>query len=363
MKKSNRFFFSPFMALLCAELVYGVFPVTVALLEGNAFISETHPDPFFGRFFIWPVSFILIFPAITYFLRMFHVKMKYALDMAHDDGILPNSKTMERALSIRKVITSPIKLIGIGIITVAYAVFFTTNIVKVPIMPTWPYGDIFGFSYLFWVVVFVWSLNIYILLNFVIDLIVWIRTGYILVSGYDDGEFAPMPYHPDNAAGLSLFGSVAITIYLIFVILIIFVCLNTYMSISLYPDYSVSKLASYSVGIISSFIAAAILLPFSFIMPMLPFRNLLSRIKNDKLHSIRRNIRKLHDKISDNNSSNEAIKESLERLSLMDSLYQKILKIPVWPFNGKTVKVYITSTLTPAFVFLLNLAMKLRGIG
>ena len=337
-------------------------PVTVSLLEGNAFVSETHPDPFFGRFFIWPISFIILFPAVTYFLRQFNIRIGEALDAASNEGILANSKTKERAYALKKMISSRYKHITIGVITAIYGYYFAINILEVPIMASWPFGNVFGFSYLFWVSVLIWLVNAFVLLNFVVDLVIWIRLGFVLASGYKDGEFSPMPYHPDNAAGLSLFGSVSVSIYKIFIILVLFVCLNTYMSILLYPEYSIAKIATYSVGILSSFIAAIITLPLSFIMPMLPLRNLLIRIRREKLKQIRIGIKKLHDNIYENDSSNEAIKESLERLKLMDNLYQKILKIPAWPFNGRVVKVYITSTLTPAFIFIIDLLFKLRGM-
>lgn len=191
-----------------------------------------------------------------------------------------------------------------------------------------------GYIFLYCIFLFYALIPIYVLRSNTI-----IRFLYALVN---KAKIKIIPFHPDHCGGLRPVGSIGLrhqyilSVFGINVLLLVIISI-TFLSIP-------SGLYILIVVAITSYL---ILGPFVFLGPLLPFRGGMLRSKNELMSIVAKRLRveliNIRQIIIDGNLTSDE-EELVERLRKIGALIEQL---PVWPFDSRTLRRFVTAYVIP----------------
>jgi len=346
---------------LYSFIAIGVVPSLISILEGNAFFSERLPDfPFFGKFIVWPIAYLIIFPVLNTFCYLFYKSSRATLMTAIRDGTI--SCGPEKFESLRTILCVPHplwKLFGLSLLSAFFAVGYWLGFLKMLKLNTWCYGSVFDFSILFYVSLVIWFTEALIILLMIWDFSLWISVENRIVQGKDAIEFSPSLLHPDKTAGLAGFGKTASMIYYIIFSLLVFVSIQIIEKYISDPGISLIEIIEKYRGVPFSFLALLFILPFSFLLPLTPFYRRLRNQKREFLRKINLILREKlpiyqRDFLQIPSNKDTSMAEQLAEFEAICKVYTYVKKIPLLPFDLATSRKIFISFVIPILLFVLD---------
>ena len=157
------------------------------------------------------------------------------------------------------------------------------------------------------------------------------------------------PLHPDKCGGLSKLGAISKSLNVSIVILGIICVSGIYTSIN-YQKLPLLHIVHIIIVLLYTFVALV-----AFFIPLRPAMTKMRQSKSTILKDINRGFDILNTKILNKFSKNEEVSdEEFERLNKYIEFYNLADKMPVYPYDLRTVKSFITSFMIPIAMFILE---------
>ncbi len=194
----------------------------------------------------------------------------------------------------------------------------------------WPVGPIF----LFCIFLFYTLIPIYVLRSFAIS--------RLLKRIVEHAQIRMLPFHPDRSGGLRPVGHLglrnqyALTVCGLNVALLAFVSLH-YLEVA----------KSLYGLIIAAALAYIILGPLVFMGPLLPFRAGMLRTKTELMSEVARRLRIELERLRQQLGTGRITKEDEELVDRLRKIGVVIDELPVWPFDTRTLRKFLTAYLIP----------------
>ena len=337
----------------------GLMPAIISIIEGTAFFSEQLPDfPFFGKFYVWPVAFLILFPILNTCAFLFYDQSIKTLNNSIENGIVSfkddNREELISSLNLKKFKLFFVTSIAL-IVTLGYW-FGPTLMFK---LNTWVHGFNGGSSYLFYSILLGWFIEVFIIILLFYDFFIWSKITKLIVIEPNKINFKPVLFHPDNAAGLSQYSKVALYLYFFIFTLIIFVVVQLSEKFLSDPNLTILEILMKYKAVPISLILLFTILPMTIYTPLAPFKEHLTNEKKkfianfnyeNKVHNTLIALEKDILDFSDNNLS--TLDEKQKKHHTIKKSYETIKNIPEWPFDKLLIKGIIMSIVLP-IIFLI----------
>jgi hypothetical protein len=177
-------------------------------------------------------------------------------------------------------------------------------------------------------------------------------TVWLLWSMVRSSDVLPRAFHPDRAGGLSQIGKIGLrNQYLLAAVGIQIVCgvLVAKALGALNPATRAFQVAF----IVASTIAYALLGPFVFISPLLPFRQGMREKKMQALRKLGDGLQCCVDGIINRLPGAPPTADQEKEINRFKSLIKLVEREPVWPFDTLTLSRVVTAYLAPALAWTL----------
>ena len=156
------------------------------------------------------------------------------------------------------------------------------------------------------------------------------------------------PLHPDNCGGLAPVGALSRTLNIGILFIGVITALNIYNNYVLYgrPLFDYLQITIIIVYFASAYIV--------FFFPMLAAHKPMKKAKRDEMNSINQYINEKIELLKlDLKNDNDINMQEMENLENARKIYDVTSKMPVYPYNLKTILSFITS-ITPLLIFILE---------
>lgn len=195
---------------------------------------------------------------------------------------------------------------------------------------------------------------IFLLYYLIVVLVFRTASVYYVLSAFFENKATIQPLHPDNCGGLSPLGRLSMKlncgVFLFGIISLLAVGVNVKLwELPYYHYLNIMIVGAYFVG--------------SFILFFMPLFSAHSKMKSAKDATIqiisdyhseknRQILALLHDK-------GQLTKQMKEEIDALHEIYERAAKMPVYPFNFKTVTTYLGSIITPVIIFAIQRMIEL----
>ncbi len=154
------------------------------------------------------------------------------------------------------------------------------------------------------------------------------------------------PYNTENAAGFGICGEIALSLYLITLIPIIFIILGILRQIIFTSEKEFAFIVFIPIYIIGLIII--------FLYPIITVHKAMKRTKELELQGVRhiydKNYRQLINFKKSKNLNDETV--TLEKLEKLGLVLNDFSNINEWPINLQTARLYITTIIVPIAIFI-----------
>lgn len=158
------------------------------------------------------------------------------------------------------------------------------------------------------------------------------------------------PLHPDNCGGLAPLGTLSRKLNLGILLIGIIVGINIYKNSCMAE--SDDLFTPFTILIILIYIASAFIV---FFLPLYAAHESMKTAKYEEIGRINTYFMNLNSKVKESLSKNEDLNENVRaNFENINKIYDLAKKMPVYPFNYKTVASFIGSILIPIFLFLVE---------
>jgi len=190
-------------------------------------------------------------------------------------------------------------------------------------------------------------------LSFLLSISLIIKTYIVLKKLFDNYRIDVQVLHPDNCGGLSSLGALSRTLNLWIFFIGLIAATNIYMNIKLFGNTLSSM---FQILIMAGYIISAYIV---FFMPLHATYKSMKNAKFDTLQRINKYFINVDKKIKDDiDNLNKLDDQDVESIESINKLYDIALKMPVYPYDLKTVSSFIGSIFVPVLLFLLELVLK-----
>jgi len=152
------------------------------------------------------------------------------------------------------------------------------------------------------------------------------------------------PMHPDNAGGLRPFGQLSVAINSFLAVVIVFITMLLVFD----------PFASTNPVYVASFVLLYISAPFLLVLSLSKANRKMAEKKNEAMKRLGLSFDHYYQKLSRGPLTEPYDIESADELIRIKELYKVVETMPVWPFDAKSVKRFITTITMPVIVFLIN---------
>ena len=326
----------------------GFIPLFVSYLEGSLYRGTY---PFLGKFIVWPIMLIAIFPVLNVIIVQFYQKVKIAIVSLKDNKIIQVDPLMHRKIKEKlNFIKSKKKFAAQILLLIVVFSFYATKLTTMT--ATWAIGDYWGISLLYITIFVIYFIEVLILLNFIVDIFIWQKIEVYLI--YEEKfKFTPKLFHSDNAAGLSSIGDVAFKIYQVAFLFLIAFIVQIIEKYIVHPSWEMIEIITEYKAIPFTFLILLFILPFTFFAPLFPFNKWLQKFKKNykkKLSNLLSNELSKVETSFFEKIDNEVIsraQDDLLKLKKINEIYSKINNIPSWPYDKTTIQSVASSILLP----------------
>jgi hypothetical protein len=190
-------------------------------------------------------------------------------------------------------------------------------------------------------------------LSFSVAILFIIKTYIVLRKLFNNYKIDVQVLHPDNCGGLSSLGSLSVTLNLWIFFIGLIAAANIYMNIKLFGN-TLSDM--FQIMIMVGYIISAYIV---FFMPLHATYKSMKNAKYDTLQRINKYFINVDKKIKEDiDNFNKLDDQDVESIESINKLYDIALKMPVYPYDLKTVSSFIGSIFVPILLFLLELVLK-----
>jgi hypothetical protein len=188
-------------------------------------------------------------------------------------------------------------------------------------------------------------------LSYAIILIV--KTYVVLKELFNNHKIEVQVLHPDNCGGLSSLGALSKTLNLWIFFIGVIAATNIYMNIRLFGG---SLLSPFEIAIMAGYIISAYIV---FFMPLHATYKSMKKAKFDSIQRINRYFVNIDTKIKrELDSMGQIDNMDIESIENINKLYDLAVKMPVYPYDIKTVTSFIGSIFVPVLLFILEILLK-----
>ncbi len=190
-------------------------------------------------------------------------------------------------------------------------------------------------------------------LSFLLSISLIIKTYIVLRKLFNNYRIDVQVLHPDNCGGLSSLGTLSKTLNLWIFFIGLIAATNIYMNIKLFGN---ALSDSFQILIMAGYIISAYIV---FFMPLHATFKSMKNAKYDTIQRINKYFINVDRKIKgDIDSLNKLDDQDLESIESIKKLYDLAVKMPVYPYDLKTISSFIGSIFVPVLLFLLELMLK-----
>lgn len=190
-------------------------------------------------------------------------------------------------------------------------------------------------------------------LSFAVAILLIIKTYIVLRKLFNNYKINVQVLHPDNCGGLSSLGSLSVTLNLWIFFIGLIAAANVYMNIKLFGN-TLSDF--FQILIMIGYVASAYIV---FFMPLHATFKSMKNAKFDTLQRINRYFLNVDKKIKEDiDNLNRLDDKDVESIESINKLYDLASKMPVYPYDLKTVTSFLGSIFVPVLLFLLELLLK-----
>lgn len=202
--------------------------------------------------------------------------------------------------------------------------------------------SITGYVYLYCIFIFYFTVAVYIIRTIAISLMF----NRLLESAHKIDVY----FHVDNCNGLSPIGTFAIRSQYLLTILTTNIIILYYV----YHDFISASSIVMSL-VIASILACALFGPLIFVVPLLPIHQAMRSNKTKLLNEISEQLRIEFDHTYQKLLTNKVSKEEGEAIDQLIKIRAIVDDMPVWPFDTKTLRRYLTAYMAPIALPLLQM--------
>lgn len=198
------------------------------------------------------------------------------------------------------------------------------------------------------------SVPVVIFLYYLLGLIIVriIVTYRLLRAFFRRFKLEPQPLHPDGCGGLAALGDLAIKLNIGTSMFGIIVGLGVYSSI---VTVGLAWYHPVHFLMVLGYVAAASCM---FFLPMRPAHEGMKRVKREVLHDIHDRFAEVNTRILGHLSSGSPISaDDMDEFSRLRELHSMAKSMPVFPFDTRTVRAFVTSIVTPVLLVVLQIVL------
>ena len=168
-----------------------------------------------------------------------------------------------------------------------------------------------------------------------------IATGLFLRAIVNESRIKMVPFHPDRCGGLRPVGAIGLrNQYLTSVIglnILSFIIGKTWLIV---PD----ALLFLMIGLTVTYVVIG---PILFVVPLLPFHDGMVRSKSEWMTEVAQRLRVELARVRENLANGDVSKNDEELIQRLQKFGDLIEGFPVWPFDARTVRKFLTAYVVP----------------
>jgi len=358
-------YFWVFAGTFCLEFVV---LAVLCMATGNAFRFQGKSDfPFFGKFFVWPIAFGLLFPLLNCAILGFYKKANRAFGelisagslRLHRDSTLPVLLSDYVSTCLRRGKIALVVLLACG-----GTVFYWSGPTRMFELNTWCRSGA-SVSIPFCYVYVLWVLQLAVLFNAAGDFWVWTRLLRTLLSSHSaESHRYDLKYcilHPDGAAGFLALGETAFRMYLPFLLLFVFTVVQLAEKFVSVPNLGVLAVCMEYKAVPISIVLFSAVAPCAFALPLIPLHRFLRNARRRMLVDFYRAATPFED--SPKQAGRERGEKGLitdlgEGIKEFSGAMELLGKSPTWPFDLTIARAVIGGLLIPLMLSALQIALR-----
>lgn len=323
------------LRILIAALILGSTPLALAAFQG-CWDSVKKDLGYINQYLL---ALPVIVAAIGYYLGEFPNTIGKLSSLCNNKGDEKNWNAeidyLNKASKHLLIISFPY-LLGVSRVTIAIFYFWLHN-----------KNEWYSFTFA-GVVALIPIFLLYYLLGFLITR-VFIINGILRVFFKKDISIKPL--HPDLVGGLLPIGTFSMRLAGLSIFFGIFTTLG-FLSISGEGQYNLPVHNPLNISMIVGYILMS---GFVFFLPLQPAQNAMISSKHDTLKLITTRYNQVNQKVMTGlKDGNLRTDEYLSEIDVILRLYETVKKMPVWPFNFKTISSFAGSVLFPFLLILVK---------
>jgi hypothetical protein len=180
-----------------------------------------------------------------------------------------------------------------------------------------------------------------------------VKTYIVLKELFNNHKIEVQVLHPDNCGGLSSLGALSKTLNLWIFFIGVIAATNIYMNIRLFGG---SLLSTFEIAIMISYIISAYIV---FFMPLHATYKSMKKAKFDSLQRLNKHFINIDLKIKNElDSKGQLDNGDIESIENINKLYELAIKMPIYPYDIKTVTSFLGSIFVPVLLFVLEILLK-----
>jgi hypothetical protein len=184
-------------------------------------------------------------------------------------------------------------------------------------------------------------------------IILIIKAYIVLKELFNNHKIEVQVLHPDNCGGLSSLGALSKTLNLWIFFVGVIAATNIYMNIRLFGG---SLLSPFEIAIMAGYILSAYIV---FFMPLHATYKSMKKAKFDSMQRINKYFVSIDSKIKrELDSIGQIDNMDIESIENINKLYELAAKMPVYPYDIKTVTSFLGSIFVPVLMFILEILLK-----
>ncbi len=340
-------------AFIVAALLFGAGPLAFVALTTHGFWAQSSPEMVFPILrdyqSVW-AGFVVI-PMLVTFLRSERAVIPQRLMSVRKNVTLRPKKHVNTALWVRRymVVNILAQLIGLSIgFCMAFIMCGQCMTKPVGGWIVTPEGHMLvaGWMYLVYVGLFWFLCTFYVARA--------ATTVWLLWSVVGSSDVLPHPFHPDRAGGLSQIGKIGLRNQYLLAAVGIQIVFSAWVA-KVLGEANPATTPFQVAAIVVSTVSYAMLGPFVFISPLIPFRK---GMRDKKIHALRKLGDALQcclDGIINQLPETPPTPEQEKEITRFKSLMKLVEREPVWPFDTLTLRRFFVAYLAPALAWTLAL--------
>ena len=338
-----------------ATFVITVIPFIVSIEDGNFINSSLGVDALhdYGNIMLYVFCLPITLLSISLYFNRFPKVMN---SLQKDGIIIVDSDEWEDYIEKSNKSFSNKKLLLIPTITSLVVTVLLVLIYMYPAKDCWYCLKHFYLAALLQIVV-------YLITYFVFSLaIVLIFNSYKVLKGiFEELHISVQALHPDNCGGLASLGKLSKALNLSILFFGFTAATNIYQNTILFVRTADSK-ETLIIQVIFQIVIVLFYLINAYIVFFIPLKAAHKSMKSAKFNEIdkiNKYFIRINEKVKKSISEDKIIDENLiNSLSELKILYENARKMPVYPFDIKTLSYFFSSILLPTIILLIEFLLK-----